>query len=722
MIHNRFSIWLVVLAVLVLAACAPAPTPPPTATPQPTFTPQPPIAEDDWARIRSAGVLQVASALDNPPFDMYNARFSPDGFDIALITEMARRLGLEVEVSDFAFEGLLDALNLKQADAVIAAMAITDTRLAQAAFTPAYYLGEDGILAAPDSPIASVTSVDDLTSRRVGVVRGTVYEAWLRQNLIQTGQMPTANLQTYTKPEDAVASLQRGLVDLVILDREVALNYENQGLAKVVGKSDYVQNFGVAVRKGSSLLPQLNKALAEVQADGTVARLAAKYLNISEGNLLPTPTPAPQPTAAPTPAGTPTPAPCKNGSDYGQPLDLSIPDGTVVQPGGTFTKGWRLVNSGTCEWTAGYSLVYAYGDSRMGGLDTPISGPVAVGASVDAYVPMVAPAAPGIYTAYWQMEDVKGVPFGKRVSVKIQVPVPPTAVPAPTKTPQPGVSYWADSYQLKANQCTYVHWSVQGVKEIYFYQEGQSWQGHPATGKEDRQVCPAQSTTYYLRVVYTNGTDETLPLRINVEAPPPNLPVITRFDSSPQGQVLQGECLNLYWDVQGEVTRLALVRNGSPLIDYGPVSGSYDCDKPDPGSYTYELQAWGPGGGPVKRPLSITVIPKTEPPPVNPATQNCIDQGGQHTTAQRGDGGEYGICMFQDNRQCEEWAMMYGNCPVGGVKVTGYNTSAATYCAITGGQYAATGNEGAPDEQGTCAFGNGVVCDVWAYYNGQCSP
>jgi putative hemolysin len=91
-------------------------------------------------------------------------------------------------------------------------------------------------------------------------------------------------------------------------------------------------------------------------------------------------------------------------------------------------------------------------------------------------------------------------------------------------------------------------------------------------------------------------------------------------------------------------------------------------------------------------------------------------------TAQRGDGGEYGICLFEDNRQCEEWAMLRGDCPVGGVGITGYVTPAAQYCAITGGQYVATGNQGAPDEQGACVFPNGAQCDVWAYFNGQCSP
>ena len=106
----------------------------------------------------------------------------------------------------------------------------------------------------------------------------------------------------------------------------------------------------------------------------------------------------------------------------------------------------------------------------------------------------------------------------------------------------------------------------------------------------------------------------------------------------------------------------------------------------------------------------------------NPASENCVKQGGTVSIVERGDGGQYGICTFADNQQCEEWALLRGDCPVGGVRITGYVTPAATYCAITGGTYAATGNEGAPDEQGTCTFNNGVACDVWAYYSGQCGP
>jgi len=119
-------------------------------------------------------------------------------------------------------------------------------------------------------------------------------------------------------------------------------------------------------------------------------------------------------------------------------------------------------------------------------------------------------------------------------------------------------------------------------------------------------------------------------------------------------------------------------------------------------------------------PASEGEAPPAELP--NPASENCVAQGGTLSIETREDGGQYGICLFEDNRQCEEWALLRGDCPVGGVKVTGYLTPAAVYCAITGGEYAITGNAGAGDEQGTCTFKDGSQCDVWAYYEGECAP
>lgn len=98
----------------------------------------------------------------------------------------------------------------------------------------------------------------------------------------------------------------------------------------------------------------------------------------------------------------------------------------------------------------------------------------------------------------------------------------------------------------------------------------------------------------------------------------------------------------------------------------------------------------------------------------NPASTNCTDQGGKLVINKRGDGGEYGLCYFDDNRACEEWAMFRGNCPVGGVKTTGFDTIDQSYCAWLGGQTFA-------QTDSVCTFKDGSKCSTIDLYNGKCN-
>ncbi|MFH1089536.1 MAG: DUF333 domain-containing protein [Candidatus Uhrbacteria bacterium] len=104
----------------------------------------------------------------------------------------------------------------------------------------------------------------------------------------------------------------------------------------------------------------------------------------------------------------------------------------------------------------------------------------------------------------------------------------------------------------------------------------------------------------------------------------------------------------------------------------------------------------------------------------NPASVNCTDKGGTLAIEKRPDGGEFGVCYFEDNRQCEEWALMRGDCPVGGRKVTDYVTAAGRYCVIGGGEYIITTLGDENTERGNCVFHNGSVCEAQNYYIGNC--
>jgi hypothetical protein len=124
-----------------------------------------------------------------------------------------------------------------------------------------------------------------------------------------------------------------------------------------------------------------------------------------------TTTPTPLPTMTPLPATiTNTPSiPCNAASFVD---DITYPDGSVVAPGSTFIKTWRLKNVGSCGWGNTYALVFASG-SQLGG-PSSASVPVGVkpGETVDLSVTLTAPATAGDYTGYWQLKAPDGATFG----------------------------------------------------------------------------------------------------------------------------------------------------------------------------------------------------------------------------------------------------------------------------------------------------------------------
>lgn len=97
----------------------------------------------------------------------------------------------------------------------------------------------------------------------------------------------------------------------------------------------------------------------------------------------------------------------------------------------------------------------------------------------------------------------------------------------------------------------------------------------------------------------------------------------------------------------------------------------------------------------------------------NPASVNCLDQGGQLVMKEKPDGSQYALCYFDDNRACEEWAMFRGDCPVGGMKTTGYDTEAQRFCAWSGGNTTAM-------ENALCILPDGRECLADDFYLGEC--
>jgi hypothetical protein len=134
--------------------------------------------------------------------------------------------------------------------------------------------------------------------------------------------------------------------------------------------------------------------------------------------------------------------------------DVTIPDGTKMSPGESFTKTWRLKNTGECTWDAGYDVVFDNGASMGGPASQQLTtGTVLPDASVDISIDMIAPGNTGTYRGDWKLRNPAGVIFGLGLNhqtffVEIEVVEPTlsptvttesttTHTPSPTTTPEP---------------------------------------------------------------------------------------------------------------------------------------------------------------------------------------------------------------------------------------------------------------------------------------------
>lgn len=438
---------------LLAAACAPA------------------TADPTWDRIQANGKMVAGTTGDYAPFEYYNEQFVLDGFDVALIKAIGQKIGVPIEMNDFAFDGLGAALQIGQIDAAIAAISVTDERLAVVDFSNVYYVGVGTALAKEGAGIGPLTSLDQLAQYRVGVQNGTVYQTEL-QDLVDFGRMQAGNMFVYAKADEGIAAVKEGAIDLFVMDDAPAKEAVLAGGVEIAGTGVNQQRYAIAMPKGSATLQaKVNQALVDLTNDGTIARLAEQYMQLTPAEIAPLP-----PAATPIPGPTPTAAPgaCIDGMAYVSDLnydDENMTDPVEMEPNEDFEKGWRLKNVGTCTWTDKYSIRYVYGneaESGMGGETTYVSGSVKPGQTYDMYVELEAPSKPHTYQGFWQMYNANVQAFGQTVWVGIVVPgeePEPTQAPEATKQPEqpPAIQYFqADPTQIDVGVCTTLSWSFSG--------------------------------------------------------------------------------------------------------------------------------------------------------------------------------------------------------------------------------------------------------------------
>ena len=220
-----------------------------------------------------SGKLHMSTNASFPPYEMTTDDGGFEGIDVEIATAIAKKLGLELVVDDMGFNAALLAAQNGQSDIVMAGVSVTEARLEVMSFSDSYATGVQVVIVTEDSPIASA---DDLGSvAKIGTQQATTGYIYCSDDFGED------HVVAYENGATAVQALLNGQVDCVVIDNMPAQEYvkANPGL-KILDTEYVVEEYAIGFAKDNSqLVDAVNKALAELTADGTVQSIVDKYIN-----------------------------------------------------------------------------------------------------------------------------------------------------------------------------------------------------------------------------------------------------------------------------------------------------------------------------------------------------------------------------------------------------------------------------------------------------------
>lgn len=251
-----------------------------------------PAGEDLLARIQEEGVIRVSTDPAYPPQSSLNEDTGEfEGFDIDVATEIANRLGVEVEWETPTWNSIVSGGWRDRWDMSVGSMTVTEERAEVLYFTPAYYFTPASAAVHEDATYSDVTT--DLDGKSVGVCGACSYDFFLQKELhIQIPGyefdyvIDDADIRTYDTDTTAIRDLSLG--DGVRLDAVIsALPTLQEAIdsgepIKILGDPLFYEPLAVAVDRQApldpaSLVDEVSQIVDEMHSDGTLTELSMKW-------------------------------------------------------------------------------------------------------------------------------------------------------------------------------------------------------------------------------------------------------------------------------------------------------------------------------------------------------------------------------------------------------------------------------------------------------------
>ena len=148
------------------------------------------------------------------------------------------------------------------------------------------------------------------------------------------------------------------------------------------------------------------------------------------------------------------------------------------------------------------------------------------------------------------------------------------------------ITFTADRTVIQPGEPVTMRWHVEGVKEVYFFAEGEDWQGHGVAGVAECQIRPPQTTAYRLRVVRLD--DSVAVSGVEIQVLEQGRPLPAHMFAVERTEIQPGECVTFRWHVEG-VQAVYFFAEGQDWQDHG-VAGVAEQQVCPGATTTYRLR------------------------------------------------------------------------------------------------------------------------------------
>lgn len=231
-------------------------------------------------KIKKAGKIVLGTAADYPPYEFHKEIDGADtivGFDIEIAKAIANDLGVELEIKDMKFDGLLAALVADKIDFIVAGMVPTEERAQSVDFTKKYYQAEQSVLIRAEDADKFKTK-EDFKGAVVGAQKATVQEEI-------ANSIEGAKVKGISKITDLVLELDNKKIDAIVLVNPVATAYAKSNPKLYVPEVSFGSEEGVAaaINKGNEeLVNAINETLDKLISEGKIDEFISEATKLAE--------------------------------------------------------------------------------------------------------------------------------------------------------------------------------------------------------------------------------------------------------------------------------------------------------------------------------------------------------------------------------------------------------------------------------------------------------